>query len=271
MIPCIYDSIASNKYVICVCCNKKWGVFDSNLKSIVPIKYEIFNKDDINFDQRPVLVCKNGYYGILNINISKPNDMSSWNGELKHISEIVPCVYNALYNEYGMEIEPHTVNSYFLNRIYFVNKDNETLHCYKYKLQKNEEVNSLPTYTTIKVKEFVCESFKIVDGCFMCTNRDISTITVRDTQLSIQLDGKGPTKIISLPQGNKHLLQIGKDLLAFENGKLIESIKNVELRENQGMVYGLRKDGKYAIYTPEFVLCTPFEYDSLSINCIIVL
>lgn len=79
------------------------------------------------------------------------------------------------------------------------------------------------------------------------------------------MDGKEPTKIINLPQGNKHLLQIGKDLWVFENSKLIECIGNAKLCEDHGMVYGIEKDGKYAIYTPEFVQCTPFEYDRLSI------
>ena len=302
LLPCIYDTIVRNKYVFSVCSNNKWGVFDYNLKSIVSTEYEILVKDDNCNDKRPILVSKNGYYGILNINISKPDDICSWDGKLKHIFEIVPCIYNALYNEYGQEIEPCAVSTSFLDRFYFVDKDQDTLHCYKYGLQKFEEVNSLPIYTAINIKEFVCESFKLVDECLVFTNRDISTITVGETQLNIKLDGQKLTKIISLPQGNTHflqvgkdvwvyennkltgtienvklgelislpqgnkyLLQIGKDLWVFEKAQLIECVENATLCEHNGVVYGVKKNGKFAIYTPEFVQCTPFEYDSLSV------
>lgn len=267
LLPCIYDSIISNKYVISVCLNNKWGVLDNSFKPIVSTEYEILVKDDNCYDQRPVLVSKNGYYGILNINISKPDDISFWDGELKHVSEIVPCVFNALYNDYGIEIDPASVHTNLLDGFYFVMKDNDILHCYKYKIQKIEEAYSLLAYEAVNIKEFVCDSFTLVDGCLIFKNRGISTITVKETQLSIKLDDKEPTKIISLPQRSMHLLQISKDLWVFENDTLTEIIENVKLIDDIGIVYGLKKDDKYAIYTPEFVRCTQFEFDSLSINC----
>ena len=270
LLPCIYDTIVSNKYVICVCSNNKWGVFDYNLKSIVSTEYEILLKDDNCYDTRPILVSKNGYYGILNINISKPNDICSWNGELNYISEIVPCVYNALYNEYGKEIEPHEENVYNLDRLFFVNKDKETLHCYKYKLQKHEELNRLPTYTAICVKQFSCENFGLVYGepyqeYLIYTNKDVSTLTDDIIHISLKLDNKERLKIIKLPHGNKHVLQIDNNILVFDNDNLIDCIENVKLCNDHEIVYGIEKDGKYAIYTSEFVQCTPFEYDSLSV------
>ena len=266
-LPCEYDSIVNSRYAISVCLNNKWGVLDYNLKFIVPTEYEILEKYDNNYDKAPVLVCKDGYYGILNINISKPDRVISCNGELEIITEIVPCEFNALYNEYGQEIEPHDVGIYYLDRTFFVKKDTETLHCYKYKLQKHKKQHRLPTYTAINIKDFVCESFTKKDGCLIYTNRGISLITVGEIQLSVKLDGKELAKIIRLPQGNKFLLQIGKDLWVFENRVLTEIIENVQLQYSGRTVYGLKKDGKYAIYTPEFVQCTQFEYDFLSINC----
>ena len=271
LLPCIYDTIVRNKYVISVCSNNKWGVFDHNLKSIVSTEYEILVKDDNCNDKRPILVSKNGYYGILNINISKPNDICSWNGELNYISEIVPCVYNALYNEYGKEIEPHEENVYNLDRLFFVNKDKETLHCYKYKLQKHEELNRLPTYTAICVKQFSCENFGLVYGepyqaYLIYTNKDVSTLTDDIIHISLRLDNKERLKIIKLPHGNKHVLQIDNNILVFENDNLIDCIENVKLCNDHEIVYGIEKDGKYAIYTSEFVQCTPFEYDSLSVT-----
>ena len=268
-LPCEYDSIVNSRYAISVCLNNKWGVFDYNLNPIVSTEYEILEKD--HNDKRPVLVRKNGYYGILNINISEPEDVSRWNGELNHISEIVPCIYNALYNEYGKEIDPHEENVYNLDRLFFVNKDKETLHCYKYKLQKHEEINCLSRYTAICVKQFSCENFGLVYGkpyqeYLIYTNKGISTLTDDILHISLQLDNKERLTIIKLPQGNQYILQIDNKILVFENDNLIECIENVKLCENYGIVYGIEKDGKYAIYTPEFVQCTPFEYDSLSID-----
>lgn len=270
LLPCIYDSIVSNQYIISVCRNNKWGVFDYNLKTIVPTEYDIFDKDDNYYDKRPVLICKNGYYGVLNINISKPNDISSWNGELNHISEIVPCVYNALYNEYGMEIEPHTVNTYFLDRIYFVKKDNETLHCYKYKLQTHKGVNRQTQYTAICEMHFLCEYFRIINNkYFVYENKGTSTITDGSINLKVPCKGEDVKEVLVLPDGCKYIVIVNKQIYLFENDKFVLCMNNAELcyKIYSGVIYGIKKDGRYAIYSPDFHQCTPFEYDSLSINC----
>lgn len=271
LIPCIYDSIVSNKYVISVCSNNKWGLFDSNLKSIVPIKYEIFNKDDNSFDKRPVLVCKNGYYGILNINISKPNDMSSWNGELNHISEIVPCVYNTLYDEHGREIEPHKVNISFLDRTFFVKIDKEKLHCYKYRLQANKNMNSPIQYTAICEMHFLCESFRIAYGMpykeyLVFENEGTSTITDGSINLKVPCKKEEVKEILVLPNGCKYIVIVNKEIYLFENNKFVSCMNNAELcfMNVNGVIYGVKKDGKYAIYSSDFHQCTPFEYDHIS-------
>ena len=150
-------------------------------------------------------------------------------------------------------------------------KDKETLHCYKYKLQKHEELNRLPTYTAICVKQFSCENFGLVYGepyqeYLFYTNKDVSTLTDDIIHISLKLDNKVRLKIIKLPHGNKHVLQIDNNILVFENDNLIDCIENVKLCNDHEIVYGIEKDGKYAIYTSEFVQCTPFEYDSLSVT-----
>lgn len=268
LLPCIYDSIVDDEYVICVCCNSKWGVFDYNFKPIIPIEYEIVKKDRSLYDAKPVIVCKNGYYGILNINISKPDQITSWYGELKNISEIVPCVYNALYTDYGREIEPTKEDDYSINDVFFVKKDNEMLHCYKYELQKCEKENSKPTYTAICVKQFSCESFNIVLGepyhrYLLYKNQ--STYTLMDDNIQFSLQFR-PSGIIKLPQGDKYLISTERKIFVYENDEMIDCIEDVEVCDFEGKVYGLKRGEKYAIYTPDFVQCTPFGYDSLSID-----
>lgn len=270
LLPCIYDSIVSNQYVISVCRDNKWGVFNYDLEAIVPVEYEIRDIDSKYSDNKPILVCKNGCYGILNINISIPWKISNWNGELKHISEIVPCAYNALYDEYGREIDSFKDKSSPINYIFFVNKGFEKLHCYKYKFQAHENINSQTQYTAVCEMHFSCESFCKIYGTphkeyFILENNGASTIRGGSIYLTVSCKKESIKDIVLLPDESKYILIINEQILLFEGEKLILSMNNAELciTPSEGVIYGVKQDGKYAIFTPNFSQCTNFEYDNI--------
>ncbi len=267
VLPCIYDSIVSSQHVISVCRDNRWGVLNYNLETIVPVGYEIRDIDIKNkyYDNmKPILVRKNDYYGILNINISIPENISTWNGELKHISEIVPCTYDALYDEYGHKIDSFKDNSNLINNIFFVNESSEKLDCYEYELKKSSPLKYIANCSL----HFSCKSFRKIYGkpyneYYVLENDGICTIIAGNVHIKVSCKKEEIKDIVLLPDERKYIVIIDEQILLFEDEELISSMDNAELCNTEGNIYGVKQHGKYAIFTPNFCQCTDFEYDDI--------
>lgn len=269
ILPCIYDSIVSGRHVISVCSDNRWGILNYDLEIIVPIGYEIRDIDIKNKyynNMKPILVRKNNYYGILNINISNPENISTWDGKLKLISEIIPCTYDALYDEYGHKIDFFKDNSNLINNVFFVNESSEKLDCYKYEVKESSSLQYIANCSL----HFSCKGFCKIYGTpyneyYVLENDGVCTIIAGNVHIKVSCKKEEIKDIILLPDESKYIVIIDKQILLFEGEKLILSMDNAELCYTRlgGNIYGVKQHGKYAIFTPNFCQCTDFEYDNI--------
>lgn len=134
-----YDEICINSTTISIRINDFWGVSKYNGEIISPIEYEFVTL--LGVKQNRTLVKRKNKFGVLNFILNNCKLSSSDKNEL---DEIVPCSYDAIYDEYGRETEKF---SDFHNLRYINKNEDLTLTCHRY----NEEGNI--------VGEFTCEKF----------------------------------------------------------------------------------------------------------------
>ena len=263
VLPCIYDKIVFNKYAICVNYNNKWGVFNYNLDTIVPTEYEICETPKNSF---PIIVRKNSYYGMLNIDISSPDKVSRWNGELKAIKEIITCKFDSIYTKHGTETDSYDYDSCF------VIKDNGILNCYHYAIRREDQTDKSNDYIAECIIRFSCESFRLIYGnskkYYVFENNGISTITDGSININVLCKKEDVKNIIALSDGCKYVVSINKRIMIFNNSSLISNIDNAELcyKRYTEVIYGVKQNKKYAIFTQDMQQCTDFIYDKIDAN-----
>ncbi|KAF5063300.1 WG containing repeat protein [anaerobic digester metagenome] len=131
--PFIYDEMVPNwnEKVIKARINKFWGFIDYEGNILVPIDYECIAESS---DYIIVRHGEKDKYGLLD------KSLKNTANEKRH-QEIIPCIYDAIYNVYGVEIDyaeekTHT-NVDILGEKIFVIKNGSYLDCYVYYIDKN--------------------------------------------------------------------------------------------------------------------------------------
>lgn len=262
IIPIGYNEIHCNQYVICINYNNKWGILNNKLDTVIPTEYEICQTLWPS-PPSPIIVRKNEYYGMLNINISNPDEVSLWNGDLKDIKEIIPCKYDSIYAKSGIEIDSYIQDSFFII------KDNGILYCYQYAIKSKEETNKPKEYIAECIVNFSCESFKCIYEnktykiYYIFENNGISTITDGRMNIDVLCKKEDVKEVIALSDGCQYVISLSNKILIFNNGCLISHIDNASLccKQFNKKIYGVKRDKKYAIFTPDMHQCTDFEYD----------
>lgn len=166
IIPIKYDTV--NFLPSCnisVCLEGKYGVIDVDGNMIVPIEYEILN----NSIDRPI-TKRNKKYGVIDKDAYHAPDMDNF-------KELVPIVYDAVYNENGKERSDEEMYGIAGDSTYFVKKERGLLHCFVYKekelkqyekgwvLETGEEMHvAVKSIYNAEIKdEFICKSFCKID------------------------------------------------------------------------------------------------------------
>lgn len=100
-----------------------WGICDSTGCIIIPIKYEIIYYDEYtNYSS----VRTNGKIGVINVNFKRDYN------EFSKFQEIIPCVYDAVFNQYGESIKREKDFHYPFSHYFVIFEKTEIIHCFRY-------------------------------------------------------------------------------------------------------------------------------------------
>ena len=133
--PFIYDEMVwdwSDDYIRARI-DKFWGFIDFEGNILVPIDYEFIGRSSNHTIVRRGQTNK---YGLLDKSLKKTANEERY-------QEIIPCIYDAIYYEFGIEIDYAKENNYFSLKEIFVIKNDSYLDCYVYNYNIGESITQI--------------------------------------------------------------------------------------------------------------------------------